>query len=297
MPGTDFDERAHAISVHRANLLHEVDRPDDLLREQVAGFRFSLGILGASGIGIYRHFPFAKCDASQGLRKRRPRVSHECTVEGCRYLQDTIPNRTSGQLFRSTLDLPERPRQDGLLRGVAICHHQLTFLVAQETLHHHLICLDRQHRATIAVASSACHQSAANVGNPMQRFGRDAAGTTQCEQLTVTMAARRVDGDTKITKYIKRTNAHRAKGRLRDFRSLESLFLAHAHVVGKSRMRINGIAQARFAGHGRIARKSCIGFTQSVEHAGKLTGNVAQHADVLRALAREQCADLALSLA
>ena len=166
MAGADFDEGAHAVGVHRLNLLHEIDRPHDLIGECVARLYGRFRVLDAGGIGVDGHTALAERDASERFGERRARVGHERAVKRRRYLQNAAAYGALGEFALRPFDLLHRAGEDSLLGRIAIRDHQfaqIALVFVQETQHRLFVGLHRQHRAAIAAARAARHQATAQV--------------------------------------------------------------------------------------------------------------------------------------
>src|SRR5581483_232053 len=125
-------------------------------------------------------------------------------------------------------------------------------------------------------------QLAAESGQTVQRLRLDAAGGAERNELAVAMAEHRVSANAKTLQDVKRSKLHRAKGRLGRLRGAEGGGLFSFPSVIKCRSWKDQV------GHplGTISRP--IRRLQRVEHFGEEACQVAQHADVLGALAGKE---------
>ena len=118
----------------------------------------------------------------------------------------------------------------------------------------------------------------------MHRFGIDPTGGTERDQFTETVAGHGVGANAKVIEYPPCRKADGTDRGLGDARIVQGLFVGGAGWVGEDGDGVNLIAEA-LAVFGRA--ESCIGFGERVQKLWKLAGQIAEHADILRALTGE----------
>ncbi len=281
----DLDERAHARRVHRLDLLDEAHRLRELLREDLARFlaalRVRLGRRARDDVALRQ----TERDALEELRERRGRIAHHARVEGRRDVEPLERDPLGRELLLDRLDRIRRAAEHGLIGRVVVGDDDARVLDlrserARPEDH-------RGHRAVRALAGIA-HQLAALARDREHVLVPDRARRAERHHFAEAVTGDRRRDEADRIHQAQERERRRAEAGLGPFgrRHLRLLQLLGVHV--ERGMREHHVADRR-----------AVVLAVLSEIEGRARGvprhrDGAAHADVLRALAREHEADLAL---
>ena len=147
--------------------------------------------------------------------------------------------------------------------------------------------LNGQHGARVIGVRSR-HQPAAELRQFKQRRRVEAAGGTEGGQFAVTVPGGCIGPRAEESEHLKCTETHCAKRRLSHGCSPQRIVVGGSIGGGKRRLRIDAVTEPRVAGIDESGREGAIGFSEHVLKSRKCTRQIAQHADVLSALAGKE---------
>ena len=281
--GADLDEGSGAVAVHGLDHRRELDRPGELIGQQVASLVGRGRVRRAGRVGEDRDRPPRNLDAAKRLPQRIARLGDEPTMKRRRDRQSLGRCLLGREQPLRPLDLADRAGQDALARPVLVGDDDVEPVPPNELGEMIGGGEDGEHGARIVVAGAIGHERAAVVRQEGERLGVDPPGRVQRGQFAEAVAGGHVGANAEIGEDLEQSERDRADRRLGGPGVAERLLLPPSFVVREGRRGVNPIAQP---GAGRGRRR--IGRFKGREHPGEPTGRVAEHADVLRALAGEQ---------
>ena len=285
--GPEFDEQTYAVLVHRLDLGHELDRAEQVAVQESARLARIVRITRTERVRIDREF--GRREVGPGDRGRQWHLGggDQLGVERARHRQACRADVGGRQRLHRGVDLLGRAGNHALLRRIVIGN---THAVegGDVLLDHAAIGLHRRHATGDAIGGGLRHGAAANRGQAQEGLGIDHAGRHQRGVFAITVASGGTGLQAQTSRQPQVSQLHRAERRLGMLGLRQALLLGRFGLGRERRFRPHQPRQALR----QNLRQFAVGEFDRGAQFLEVDRRLAAHVDVLRALPREQQADL-----
>ena len=266
---------------------------------QVAGEEFA-GLLGGTRVGLRGcvgedgELGFCELGGCECGGEGLAGIGDERAVEGGGDGEHAGAEGTTLGLGGGAFNLRLRAGDDELRGGIAVRDDEVGAGGEEEFGDDGFAGLDGEHAAAVGGAGAVGHEASADVREAMEGVRGEAAGGAESNEFAVAVASGGFGREAEVASDFQRAEAHGSESGLGDVGGFQGLLLGALGGVGEGGVREDEVAEAR-GGGGVFAGEGVVRVGQGGEGGGELAGEVAEHPDVLRALAGEERGDFAAS--
>ena len=281
-----LDEDSAAGSIHRRDLGLELHRAHQLLTEDAPHVIDVHRIGRRRDVGVHRYPGQHHVGIGHCGRERLPRMFDQIRMKGSGHRQRRDAQPPRGELVARRRNRCPRPTQHHLIRCIDICQHNPGQLCHQRCQQRRASA-NRQHRTRIEAVLRGWwrHRAPACIDQPLVARIVERTRRPQRRQLAKTVARRAVGPQAGPLKHAELPGTERADRRLGAVSRLERRrVIAGCTGRRKDQPRQRGIA---------VGDEASIEAGIPVTDVGEVDRQLAAHLGVLRALASEECSQLA----